>query len=178
MAALGSWLDTFALPLGGRVWCGHSSTWRSLACFSWLCCWVGRSARRSWKFSCSDTSWRFCAGSNGERPSVPSIEPSSPRSHGRCREAPGRVCPCARRRCCAGTASWSDRLACHGCPPTTCCRWNRRTGLALRSALGRGAGLRARFPHACGLRRGVPLLARVLSRLGNSVDRAAVLSTA
>jgi hypothetical protein len=75
--------------------------------FSWSCCWVDRSGRRIWRFFCSDTSWRFCIGSSGERGSGPSIERSSPRSPGRCREAPGRVCRCVRRPCCAGTASWS-----------------------------------------------------------------------
>jgi hypothetical protein len=74
---------------------------------SWLCCCVNRSARRSLRSSCSDTSWRSCAGSRGERPFDPWIERCWPRSRGRCREVRGRVCKCVRRRCCVGTVSWS-----------------------------------------------------------------------
>jgi hypothetical protein len=78
---------------------------RFVVWFSWLCCCADRSARRSSRSSCSGTSWRSCAGSRGECRFDPSIARSSRRS--RCREAPGRVCRCVRRRCCVGTVSWS-----------------------------------------------------------------------
>src|SRR6266536_2640252 len=86
------------------TWFGRSSTLRSVACFSWSCCCADRSARRSSRSSCSGMSWRSCAGSRDEHGSDPSIEQSSQRSHARYRGAPGQVCRCARRRCCAGTA--------------------------------------------------------------------------
>jgi hypothetical protein len=85
----------------------NSCMWRFVVWFSWSCCCAGRSARRSWRSWCFGTSWRSCVGGRGECRFDPSIARSWPRSRGRCREARGRVCRCVRRRCCAGTVSWS-----------------------------------------------------------------------
>jgi hypothetical protein len=74
------------------------------------CCSADRSARKSSRSSCSGMNWRSCAVSRGERGSGKSIGQSWLRSHGLCREVRGRACPCVRRPCCAGMASWSGAL--------------------------------------------------------------------
>jgi len=82
--------------------------WRSAACFSCLCCWAGRSVRRSSRSWCSGMSWPSFAGSRGERGFGLWIARSSLRSRERCCGAPWEVCRCVRRRCFAGTANWSN----------------------------------------------------------------------
>jgi hypothetical protein len=82
--------------------------WRSAGCFSCLCCWAGRSVRRSSRSWCSGMSWPSFAGSRGERGFGLWIARSSQRSRERCRGAPWGVCRCVRRRCFAGTANWSS----------------------------------------------------------------------
>ena len=76
--------------------------------FSWSCCCAARSARRSSRSWCCGTSWRSCAG----RPRRPRLRAAS---IGLLLAALSRVLPrsawtvfwSVRRRCCAGTASWS-----------------------------------------------------------------------
>ncbi len=113
---------------GGRGWFGRSSMWRSVGCFNWSCCWADRSARRSWRSSCSGMSWRFCAASRGELRFGPWIGQSSQRSRGRCRGAPGGVCRCVRRRCFAGTVNWSSGAG----PIRTDARDGRRSSVEYR----------------------------------------------